>query len=168
MLKEKTGNNFHCKSLQVFLISLHWRMFLIYIRNLSFLWTTEISGQELGPAIQYLFHDQHVNGQNDDRGSMMMMSGLPVDNQSRHWKLICSQAQQFPKADIYPSQDIIKEIIDEHILFTHILDKCGRLSISRGSRSGSRIRCSGAGTTCVQCWGRPWPCQLHWQDDQNS
>ena len=74
---------------------------------------------ELGLAIQYLYHDQHVNGQNDARGSMMM-SGLPVDNQSRHWTLICSQAPEFPRAYIYPSQDIIKEIIEKQILYTDI------------------------------------------------
>ena len=74
---------------------------------------------ELGLAIQHLYHDQHVNGQNYDRG-LMMISGLPVDNQSRHWKLICSQAQEFPRAYINPSQDIIKKVIDKHILYTDI------------------------------------------------
>ena len=48
------------------------------------------------------------------------MSGLPVDNQSRHLKLICSQAQQFSRADIHLSQDIIKNVIDKHLLFTDI------------------------------------------------
>ena len=50
----------------------------------------------------------------------MMMSSLLVDCQSRHWKLICSQMQKFPRAHIDPSQDIIKKIIDKHILFTDI------------------------------------------------
>ena len=49
-----------------------------------------------------------------------MMRGLLVDCQSRHWKLICSQMQKFPRAHIDPSQDIIKKIIDKHILFTDI------------------------------------------------
>ena len=39
---------------------------------------------ELGIAIEYFYHDQHVSAQNDNRVPMMM-SGLPVDCQSRHW-----------------------------------------------------------------------------------
>ena len=35
---------------------------------------------ELGLAIQHLYHDQHVNGQNDDKG-LMMMNGRFIFNQ---------------------------------------------------------------------------------------
>ena len=48
----------------------------------------------------------------------MILSGLLIDCQLRHWKLICSQMQKFPSAHIDQSQDIIKEIIDKHIPFT--------------------------------------------------
>ena len=105
---------------------------------------------ELGVAKRYLYHEQHVEDLDVDRAPMMM-SGLLVDCQSRHWKLICAQMQKFPRAHIDPSQDIIKKIIDKHILFTayhHMTrDKCGRLSIYRGSRPSSRIWHSGAGAT---------------------
>ena len=72
---------------------------------------------ELGVAKKYLYHEQHVEDLDVDRAPMMM-SGLLVDCQSRHWKLICSQMQKFPRAHIDPSQDVIKKIIDKHILFT--------------------------------------------------
>ena len=45
-----------------------------------------------------------------------MMSGLLVDYQSRHWKLIYSQMQTFPKALIDPAQDIIMTVVDKYIL----------------------------------------------------
>ena len=74
---------------------------------------------ELGLAIQHLYHDQHVNGQNDDKGPMMM-NGLPLGIPSRHWKIVYSQTQHLSRAVIYQSQDIIKEIIDEHFFFTDV------------------------------------------------
>ena len=49
-----------------------------------------------------------------------MMSGLPIDIRSRHGKLICAQMQEFPKALIDQSQDIIMEIIDRHLLFSDV------------------------------------------------
>ena len=42
---------------------------------------------ELGAAKKYLYHEQHVEDLDVDRAPMMM-SGLLVDCQSRHWKLI--------------------------------------------------------------------------------
>ena len=74
---------------------------------------------ELDVAKKYLYHEQHVEGLDVNRAPMMM-SGLLVDCQSRHWKLICSQMQKFPRAHIDPSQDIIKKVIEKHILFTDI------------------------------------------------
>ena len=74
---------------------------------------------ELGVAKKYLYHEQHVEGLDVDRAPMMMR-GLLIDCQSRHWKLICSQMQKFPRAHIDPSEDIIKKIMDKHILFTDI------------------------------------------------
>ena len=68
---------------------------------------------ELDAAKKYLYHEQQDL---DVDRAPMMMSGLLVDCQSRHWKLICSQAQEFPRALIDPFQDIIKEAIDKHIL----------------------------------------------------
>ena len=53
----------------------------------------------LGLATKYLYHENYVSDQSDDM-EKMMMSGLRVDNNSRHWKLICSQVQELPKAYI--------------------------------------------------------------------
>ena len=52
---------------------------------------------ELGIATEYFYHDQNNTAQNDIKAPMMM-SGLLVDYQSRHWKLIYSQTQTFPEA----------------------------------------------------------------------
>jgi hypothetical protein len=52
--------------------------------------------------------------------ALMMMSSLLIDPRSRHGKLICSQMLEFPRAVIDLSQDIIKEMIDMHILFSDI------------------------------------------------
>ncbi len=49
-----------------------------------------------------------------------MISCLLIDPLSRHGKLVCEQMQEFPLALIDPSQDIIKEIIDRHLLFSDI------------------------------------------------
>ena len=70
---------------------------------------------ELGIATEYFYHDQYPNGQNDNKAPMMM-SGLPIDYQSRHWGLIYSQMQTFPKALIDQAQDIIMMVMDKYIL----------------------------------------------------
>ncbi len=48
------------------------------------------------------------------------MRGLLIGPRSRHQKLICAQMQELAKALVDHSQDIIKEIIDRHLLFSDI------------------------------------------------
>ena len=63
MCMERTGSNFHYQSSQIFLIILHGRVYPIYTQKLV---NNRDQWAELGLAIKYLYHDQHVSVQNDD------------------------------------------------------------------------------------------------------
>jgi hypothetical protein len=75
--------------------------------------------KELGIDPKYLYHEPPFEGP-DALMEQMKMSGLPIDIRSRHGKLICTQMQEFPKALIDQSQDIIMEVIDRHLLFSDV------------------------------------------------
>ncbi len=75
--------------------------------------------KELGIDAEFFYQEPPFEGQ-DVLIAPMMMSSLLIDPWSRHGNLICAQMRKFPKALIDPSQDIIKEIIDRHLLFSDI------------------------------------------------